>query len=227
MALREYKIFRNRVRVFEDRKDAGRLLGEMLAEYRDTGALVLALPSGGVPVGAEVAKALNAALDLLIVRKIQIPDNPEAGFGAISPDGAPIINEVFLAMLSLSKKAVEVQINKAMESVIQRNSLFRNNRPYTSFQDKTVIIVDDGLASGYTMLAAIRFVKRDKPQKVIVVVPTSSARAIDFILTEVDELFCANIRTASPFAVAVAYRNWYDLTDEQVIAECRRFHIAP
>src|ERR1700690_4278760 len=105
MVLREYKIFRNRVRVFEDRKDAGRLLGEMLAEYRDTGALVLALPSGGVPVGVKVAEALNASLDLLIVRKIQIPDNPEAGFGAISPDGVPIINEVFLAMLSLSKKA--------------------------------------------------------------------------------------------------------------------------
>lgn len=225
MALRGYEIFKNRVRVFEDRKDAGRLLGEMLAEYRDTGALVLALPSGGLPVGVEVAKALNASLDLLIVRKIQIPGNPEAGFGAISPDGTPIINEVFLAMLSLSKKTVEAQINKAMESVRQRNECFRKKRPYISFQDKTVIIVDDGLASGYTMLAAIRFVKRDKPQKVIAAVPTSSARAIDFILTEVDELFCANIRTGSPFAVAEAYRNWYDLTDEQVLEEYRLFYM--
>jgi len=227
MALREYKLFKNQVHVFEDRKDAGGLLGEMLAEYRDTGALVLALPSGGVPVGIEVAKALHASLDLLIVRKIQLPDNPEAGFGAISPDGDPIINEDFLAMLSLSKKTLEAQIDKARESVRQRNELFRRNRPYISFQDKTVIIVDDGLASGYTMLAAIRFVKRDKPQKVIVAVPTSSARAIDFILAEVDELFCANVRSGSPFAVAEAYRNWYDLTDEQVIAELRLFHIAP
>ena len=217
-------MFRNRVHVFKDRKDAGRLLGEMLAEYHDAGALVLPLPSGGVPVGVEVAKALNAALDLLIVRKIQIPDNPEAGFGAISPDGARIINEGFLAKLSLSNKAVEAQINKAMESVKQRNSLFRKSMPYTSFKGKTVIIVDDGLASGYTMLAAIRFVKRDKPQKVIVAVPTSSARAIDFILAEVDELFCANIRSGTFFAVAEAYRNWYDLTDEEVILECLRFH---
>jgi len=224
MALREYKMFRDRVSVFEDRRDAGRLLGEMLAKYRDADALVLALPSGGVPVGVEVAKALNAALDLLIVRKIQIPGNPEAGFGAISPDGTPIINENFLAMLSLSKKAVEVQVNKAMESVKQRNALFRKNRPYTSFKGKTIIIVDDGLASGYTMLAAIRFVKRDKPQKVIVAVPTSSARAIDFILTEVDELFCANIRTSFSFAVANAYRNWYDLTDEDVIREYMQCH---
>jgi predicted phosphoribosyltransferase len=224
MALREHTFFRDRVRVFEDRRDAGRLLGEMLIEYRRADAIVLALPSGGVPVGVEVAKALNAALDLLIVRKIQIPDNPEAGFGAISLDGTPIINEGLLAKLSLSKKTVEVQINKAMESIKQRNGLFRKDRPYNSFQSKTVIIVDDGLASGYTMLAAIRFVKRDNPQKVIVAVPTSSARAIDFILAEVNELFCANIRTGYSFAVANAYRNWYDLTDEEVIQECRRFH---
>jgi predicted phosphoribosyltransferase len=224
MALREYKMFRDRVRVFEDRRDAGRLLGEMLVKYRDAGAVVLALPSGGVPVGVEVAKALSAALDLLIVRKIQLPDNPEAGFGAVSPDGAPIINEGLLAKLSLSKKAVETQINKALESVKHRNGLFRKNRPYTSFQSKTVIVVDDGLASGYTMLAAIRFVKRDMPQKVIVAVPTSSARAIDFILAEVDDLFCANIRTGYSFAVADAYRNWYDITDEEVILECIRFH---
>jgi len=216
-------MFRNRVHVFKDRRDAGRLLGEMLAEYQDAGALVLALPSGGVPVGVEVAKALNAALDLLIVRKIQIPDNPEAGFGAISPDGAPIINEGFLAHLSLSDKAVEAQINKAMESVKQRNSLFRKSMPYTSFKGKTVIVVDDGLASGYTMLAAVRFVKRDQPQKVIVAVPTSSGRAIDFILPEVDELFCANIRSGSFFAVAEAYRNWYDLTDEEIL-EYIRYH---
>lgn len=224
MALREYKMFRNRVRIFEDRRDAGRLLGEMLFEYRDAGALVLALPSGGVPVGVEVAKALNAALDLSIVRKIQIPGNPEAGFGAISPDGTPVINEDFLATLSLSKKKVEVQVNKAMESVKQRNDLFRKNRPYAPFRGKTVIVTDDGLASGYTMLAAIRFVKHDKPQKVIVAVPTSSARASDFILHEADELFCANIRTGFSFAVADAYRNWYDLTDEEVISEYMRFH---
>jgi predicted phosphoribosyltransferase len=224
MALREYTEFRDRVRVFKDRKDAGRLLGEMLFEYKDAGALVLALPSGGVPVGAEVATALNSELDLLIVRKIQLPDNTEAGFGAISPDGKPIINESFLAMLSLSNKAVEAQINKAMQSVKQRNSLFRKGMPYTSFKDKSIIIADDGLASGYTMLAAIRFVKRDKPQKVMVAVPTSSARAIDFILPEVDELFCANIRTGPYFAVAEAYRNWYDLTDEEVIKEWRKFH---
>jgi len=224
MALREYTMYRDRVRVFKDRKDAGRLLGEMLAQYQDAGAVVLALPSGGVPVGIEVAKALSAELDLLIVRKIQIPENTEAGFGAISPDGAPIINKGFLAMLSLSDKAVEAQIKKARESVRQRNSLFRKGLPYPSFKDRTVIIVDDGLASGYTMLAAITFVKRDKPQEVIVAVPTSSARAIDFILGEVNELFCANIRTGPYFAVAEAYRNWYDLTDEEVIQEWRQFH---
>jgi len=224
MALREYTRFRNRVHVFKDRRDAGRLLGEMLAKYQDATALVLALPSGGVPVGVEVAETLNAELDLLIVRKIQIPDNPEAGFGAISPDGVQIINESFLAMLSLSNEAVEAQIKKAMESVKQRNSLFRKSMPYTSFKGKTIIIVDDGLASGYTMLAALRFVKRDKPKKVIVAAPTSSARAIDFILPEVDELFCANIRSGPFFAVAEAYRSWYDLTDEEVILECKRFH---
>lgn len=126
-------------------------------------------------------------------------------------------------MLSLSDKAVKAQINKAMESVKQRDELFRKGMPYTSFKGKTVIVVDDGLASGYTMLAAIRFVKRDKPQKVIIAVPTSSARAIDFILGEADELFCANIRSGPFFAVAEAYRNWYDLTDEEIL-EYMRYH---
>lgn len=208
---------RDKLLVFEDRKEAGRLLAGKLAKYKGSDGIVLGIPSGGVPVAREIADALNLPLDLIIVRKMQIPYNPEAGFGAVGPDGEVILNERLLDQLGLTEEEIKQQAERTMDIITRRDQAFRKGKPFPYLNDRIVIIVDDGLASGYTMLAAVRFIKRKAPLKIIVAVPTASDRTVDFILPEIDELVCLNVRGGFSFAVADAYRNWYDLTDEEVV----------
>jgi predicted phosphoribosyltransferase len=215
---------RDKEYVFEDRIEAGRLLAKWLRNYKGSDGIALGIPSGGVPVAAEAAKALKFPVDLLIVRKIQIPYNPEAGFGAMGPEEEVILNKELLTGLSLTEEEIKIQIEKARDIIKKRNQLFREGRPFPSLKDKIVIIVDDGLASGYTMLAAIRFIKKKSPKKIIVAVPTASKRTADLVLPETDELVCLNVRSGFPFAVADAYENWYDLTDEEVISIIKRLN---
>ena len=213
------------MRVFKDRKEAGWLLAQRLLKYKDIDGIVLGIPSGGVPVAAEIAKVLGLSLDIIIVRKIQLPDNPEAGFGAVGPDGAVSLNTNLISQLRLTKEEVERQIQITVDTIKRRNELFREGRPFPFLKDKVVIIADDGLASGYTMLSAIDFIKRHKPEKVVVAVPTAPKGAVDLILSQVDEIVCLNVRSGFAFAVADAYENWYDLEDEEVISILRSFHI--
>jgi predicted phosphoribosyltransferase len=208
---------RDKLHVFEDRNEAGRLLAEKLVTYKDSDSIIFGIPSGGVPIASEIARALDLPMDLIIVRKIQIPYNPEAGFGSVGPEGEIILNEGLLAQLSLTEQEMNAEIRKTMNVIKKRDQLFRDERPFPSLQDKNIIIVDDGLASGYTMFAAIKFIKKKNPQKVIVAVPTGSGKTVDFVLSVVDELVCLNVRNIFPYAVADAYRNWYDLTDEEVL----------
>ncbi len=208
---------RDRIHVFSDRKEAGRLLARKLSSYKETDSIVFGIPSGGVPVASEIAKALSLPLDLIIVRKIQIPYNPEAGFGAVGPDGKVIFNEILLNRLNLTDDEIREQVKNTMDVIQRRDHLFRGDRPYSQLKGKTVILVDDGLASGYTMLSAVRFIKKHSPEKIVVAVPTASKRTIDYILPETDELLCLNVRTGFSFAVADAYTNWYDLTDKEVL----------
>lgn len=208
---------RDRVHVFSDRKEAGRLLARKLSSYKETDSIVFGIPSGGVPVASEIAKALSLPLDLIIVRKIQIPYNPESGFGAVGPDGRVIFNEILLNRLNLTDDEIREQVKNTMDMIQRRDHLFRGDRPYPQLKGKNVILVDDGLASGYTMLSAVRFIKRHGPEKIVVAVPTASKRTIDYIIPETDELLCLNVRTGFSFAVADAYINWYDLTDKEVL----------
>ncbi|MHC4322166.1 MAG: phosphoribosyltransferase [Planctomycetota bacterium] len=161
----EDAFLRDKLYVFKDRKEAGTLLAQRLLGYKDTDGIVFAIPSGGVPVAAEIAKALTLPIDLIIVRKVQIPYNPEAGFGAVSPDHKVLLNENLLSMLNLSEKEIEQQIQITREIIKKRNELFRKGLPFPSVKNKVAIIVDDGLASGYTMLSAIDYIKRQEPQK--------------------------------------------------------------
>ncbi len=209
---------RNKLHIFEERSEAGRLLGEKLKGYRNCGGIVLGIPSGGVPVAKETASALNLSLDLMIVRKLQIPGNPEAGFGAMTLDGEIILNQPLVDLFGITEDQIRRQEEYTFEVIKRRNRVFRKGRPVPALKDRIVILVDDGLASGYTMLAAVRFVKRDKPRRLIVAVPTAPGRTVDFILPEVDELVCPNVRYGSSFAVADAYKNWYDLSDEEVLS---------
>ena len=119
--------------------------------------------------------------------------------------------------LSLTEDEIKTQIKKTMDVIKKRNQLFRGEKPFPDLKDKIALVVDDGLASGYTMLAAVKFIKRKMPQKIIVAVPTGSDRTVSFILPEIDELICLNVRSRFPFAVADAYKKWYDLSDKEVL----------
>ena len=216
---------RDRVSIFKDRKEAGRLLAQKLSGYKEVDGIVLGIPSGGVPVAAEIAKAVGLLFDLIIVRKVQVPDNPEAGFGAVGPDGEVSLNIDLISQRHLTEEEVERQIQITRDIIRRRNKLFREGLPFPSLKDKVVIIVDDGLASGYTILSAIDFVKKRNPEKVVVAVPTAPKGTVDLILPQVDELVCLNIRSGFIFAVADAYEDWYDLEDDEVISILKNFRL--
>ena len=203
--------------VFEDRRDAGRRLAAILEPYRGTNDFLLAVPSGGVPVAAEAARILSLPLDLLIVRKLQIPFNPEAGFGAMSLSGNILLNDELVESLGLGKEAIAAAVNNTKKVLDQRNRLFRGGRPLPSCQDKKVIITDDGLASGSTMRVAARWIRGMKPERIIVAVPTGSERTVEIMRGEADEIVCLNIRSGYRFAVAEAYRHWHDVSDDEVL----------
>lgn len=208
---------RDRVQVFKDRAVAGRLLAARLKGYQGQAVRVFAIPAGGVPVAAEIARALQVPLDLVIVRKIQLPWTTEAGFGALNPAGEAIFNEEFLQRLQLAPAEIEAQVQKTLANLKQREKRLRQDRPYPDLAGAATIIADDGLASGYTMRAAVTFLKSQGAGKIIVAVPTASARTAETLLPLVDELFCLNVRGGWSFAVADAYENWYDLTEEEVL----------
>jgi putative phosphoribosyl transferase len=214
----EEPTLREQVQVFRDRFQAGKLLAHKLREYAGNGnVIVLAVPAGGVPVGYTVAKELAVPMDVVIVRKAQIPWNTEAGFGAVTWDGETVLNEPLVEHLGLTREELEESISKTKRNIQERLRKFRGDKPLPQLRDKVVILVDDGLASGFTMLAAARSARKRQPKKIIVAVPTASLGAVELLMSEVDEIVCLNIRSGSSFAVADAYENWYDLTDEEVL----------
>jgi putative phosphoribosyl transferase len=215
--LTEAPALKNRVQVFTDRTHAGRLLAERLLAYRGQSVHLFAIPAGGVPVAAEIARRLEIPLELIIVRKIQLPYTTEAGLGALNPAGEAIFNEGLLARITLSKEEIATQMEKAAASMRLREERLRGGKPYPQLAGQTVIVVDDGLASGYTMRAAVQFLRRQGAGKIIAAVPTASERTVQDLLPEVDELVCLNVRGGWSFAVADAYENWYDLDEEEVL----------
>ncbi len=208
---------RNKAFIFDDRNEAGRLLSEKLKKYKDADSIILAIPSGGVPVAKEIQNALAVDLDLIIVRKAQLPWTTEAGFGAVNLDGDVVLNEDLIRSTGLSEDAIDEQVKKTCKILEKRNLLFRKDRKEPVLKDKTVIIVDDGLASGYTMRAALKYLIKRDPADIIIAVPTGSYKTVKSLLKEVDSIYCLNVREGFPFAVADAYRNWYDLTDNDVL----------
>lgn len=209
---------RERLHIFEDRFHAGELLADMLKKHiRLENAVILAIPAGGVPVGYQISRKLNLPMDVMIVRKLQIPWDPEAGFGAISWDGEMVLNEQLIKRLGLSRDLIEEAVKIAMKIIQDRIEKFKVAKPISDLRGKSAILVDDGLASGYTMLAAIKSVKKKNPRKIIIAVPTASTTAIQLISKEVDKLLCLNLRSSPFFAVADAYQNWRDLMDKEVI----------
>jgi putative phosphoribosyl transferase len=216
--IHEIEKFRDQRYLFNDRFEAGEILAKMLeSEYAHIEeGMVLAVPAGGVPVGIRVRDILGLSFDLIIVRKLKIPGNPEAGFGAMTLDGKTFFNESLLAGLHLRDSQIEAEKTRVRSELENRNALFRRGRPFPDLAGKRVILVDDGLASGFTMLAAVHMVKKAGARETVVAVPTAPLRTIEHISAEADKIFCPNIRTAFRFAVAEAYRHWYDLDEKEV-----------
>ena len=205
---------RDRTGVFADRAEAGRTLAGMLEQYRDSDALVLAIPAGGVPVAAEVARELGLELDVAVVSKITLPWNTEAGYGAVAFDGSVSLNRALIASAGLTPQQVDRGIAQTTEKVRRRVRELRGDRPLPDVTGRTVILVDDGLASGYTMRVAADAVRG--AGRVIVAIPTAHADSIGRVLEAVDAVYCCNIRGGYSFAVASAYRHWYDVGLDEV-----------
>ena len=208
---------RNKTYIFKDRFDAGKLLARKLMGYKGRNAYILAIPAGGVQVAYVLARTLELPADLAITRKIHIPWNKEAGFGAVTWDGVTIPNDSLVVTLGLTKEAIEKCIHEEKKSIERRQEIFRSKKPFPSLKDKVVILVDDGLASGFSMLATMISIKQKDPKEIVVAIPTASSDAIERIKPHADKIICLNIRTTPVFAVADAYQNWYDLEDEDVV----------
>ncbi len=201
---------------FQDRKEAGRILAERLAKYRNRNdVVILALPRGGVPVAFEVAQALNAPLDVFVVRKLGVPGQEELAMGAIATGGVRVINEDVTQMLRIPDEIIEEVAAKEMEELERRERLYRDDRPALDARGRVAILIDDGLATGATMRAAARAVRQRRPSRVVVAVPVAAALTCDELRTEVDEVVCAD--TPEPFyAISLWYRDFSQTTDDEV-----------
>ena len=183
---------------------------------------VFTIPNGGIPVAEGFCKILNLKYDLLIVRKIKIPYNPEAGFGAVTTDGTVLINQMLLSQLHLSKEQIDSSIQKTKIEIQDRIIYYKKQNIMreehsSHIQNKVIFIMDDGLASGFTMLAGIKMIKKYKPKKIYVCVPTAPYHTILLLKNELDDIICPNIRKTTWFAVADAYKHWYDVPDSEVL----------
>jgi predicted phosphoribosyltransferase len=205
---------------FRDRRQAGRRLAEQLRIRQEKGALpdpvVLALPRGGVVVAQEVARALGAPLDVLVVRKIGAPFQEEFGVGAIAGDDEPLFNEGALDHLGLSRADLAETIERERAELHRREQLYRQGRPAPDLRGRTVIVVDDGLATGATARAAVRAVRRQAPEQIVLAVPVGSPEASDLLRAEADEVVCL-YRPASFMAVGLWYERFDQLSDQDVL----------
>jgi putative phosphoribosyl transferase len=203
--------------VFENRYDAGRRLAEKLADFAGKSVVVLGIPNGGVAVALGVALTLQADLDLVISRKIPLPLSPEGGFGSVTDDGTTIFDEAAIRRAGLTEQQISYQVNKVRSDIRHRSLLYHAERRLISVSGRTVIIVDDGLASGYTMRAAIESLRHRKPDKVVAAVPVGPEVVVAALRDVADKVVTCVLGRESRFYVADYYRYWHDITDAEVL----------
>ena len=202
--------------LFRDRRAAGQLLAAELAAYANRpDILVLALPRGGVPVAYEVALTLNAPLDVFLVRKLGVPGHEELAMGAVATGDVRVLNEQIVSSLGIPDNVIDTVTAWEQQELARREHLYRSDRPPPEVQGRTVILVDDGLATGATMHAASKALRQQQPARIIVAVPIASPEACDQLRGEVDEVICAI--TPDPFyAVGLWYEDFSPTTDAEV-----------
>ena len=207
---------RTKAMIYRDRSEAGRRLAVHLMDYANRAdVLVLALPRGGVPVAYEVAKALRAPLDIFLVRKLGVPGHEELAMGAIATGGVRVLNEDVMRYISITDAAIDAVAAKEQRELERREQLYRGDRPAPDVRGKTVLLVDDGLATGSTMRAAAAALRQQQPARIVVAVPVSAVQTCDEYRMGVDEIVCAV--TPEPFhAVGMWYEDFSQTTDEEV-----------
>jgi putative phosphoribosyl transferase len=219
----ELQQLRNRVEVFRDRSAAGKVLSTMLETYRKSDAIVLAVPAGGAEVAAVIARELLLPLDVAVVSKITPSWNTEVGYGAVAFDGTVMLNEDLLARFHLRDEEIEQGIAKTKEKVARRLKLLRGERPFPDL-DRPVILVDDGLASGFTLHVAIQALKKARAGQIILAVPTAHEESLGRVIGEVESAYCPNIRGGSSYAVADVYEYWTDVEEKEVVMLLKEFN---
>jgi len=217
---------------YESRFEAGQLLAEFIEKQDSTleklisenpnNFFCFAIPNGGVPIAEGFCSKFNINYDVLIVRKVKIPYNTEAGFGSVTTDGTVLINESLLPHLNLTEKeinrSIEITKNEIKERLsfygkdIDLEQIYRKN-----IQKKHIFMIDDGLASGFTMLAAVKMVKKYKPSKIYIAIPTTPLSSVKRVKPGVNDVFSPNVKNVWRFAVADAYLHWYDVPESEVL----------
>jgi len=201
---------------FEDRAYAGRLLGQALAKYANRpDVIVLALPRGGVPVGFEAAQAINASLDIMLVRKLGTPGHEELAMGAIASGGITVFNAELVSRLHIGPELMEAAIKREQQELQRREQAYRGNHPLPVVENRHVILVDDGLATGASMRAAVAALRQRNPASIIVAIPVAPPDTVAMLKEEADEVIC--LAMPEPFsAVGRWYRDFSQTTDEDV-----------
>jgi putative phosphoribosyl transferase len=203
--------------IFKDRVEAGQILAKALSKYKNQKALVLGLPRGGVPVAFEVAKALRAPLDVYVVRKLGVPGQEELAMGAIATGDVRVLNDEVIEDLRISEEELETETRKEKEELTRRESLYRGWRPPLDVTNRTVLLIDDGIATGSTIKAAIAALKKQQAGRIVVGVPVAPPSSIEELMTEVDEVVCVS---APELFIAISM--WYDefpQTSDQEVRE--------
>ncbi len=207
--------------LFEDRQDAGRRLEAELDEFRGTDALVLALPRGGVVVGYEVATSLGLPLEVFISRKIGAPDNPELAIGAVAEIDGVWLDQDAVALLGVSEEYLREEIERQRREIERRIQIYRQGYPLPPTTGKTVIVADDGIATGYTMLAALRGLRETRPALLVAAVPVAPRESLWKVSQEADRVVC--LASPEPFyAVGLYYVNFEQLSDQDVVQYLER-----
>ena len=211
---------------FRNRSDAGRQLAKALAGYKDQQPVILALPRGGVPVAAQVAAALNAPLDLILVRKIGVPFQPELAMGAVVDGGVPIVvrNEDVIRLAGIDESEFKAVCDEELAEIERRRQRYLGSRKHVDVSGRTAIVIDDGIATGATTRAALRATRMRKPKRLVLAVPVAPTESLSALHGDADDVIC--LEDHEPFgAIGVFYADFSQVADEEVIEILKRFPV--